>query len=256
VQRLFNGRDLTGFYSYLGRPNHKGKPYGKSYDPDKVFSVEGGLLRVSGEVPGVLETEKEYADYWLTVEYKWGEKTSGADAEGARRSAILLNIDGPDGAIRGAFPASFHAQLIEGATGDLFVASPEGEKHYSLTAAVEEKQTPKQTIAFYTPGAPRTTFVQGVIKRYPPGPPAHDTKGYHPVGDLERPTGEWNTLDCIVLNGKICIRLNDHVVNFATDATPAGGRIGIQSHGAEIYFREITLQPYLKHHGHGDQATN
>ena len=64
---------------------------------------------------------------------------------------------------------------------------PEGEQHYSLTAAVEEKQVSKQTIAFYTPGAPRTTFVQGVIKRYPPGPLAHDIKGYHPAGDLERP---------------------------------------------------------------------
>ena len=57
-----------------------------------------------------------------------------------------------------------------------------------------------------------------------------------------------------MLNGKIFIRLNDHVVNFATDVTPAGGRIGIQSHGAEIFFREITLQPYLKHHEQGEQA--
>ena len=75
--------------------------------PISVFSVEDGLLHVSGEVPGVLETEKEYSDYWLTVEYKWGEKTWAPDAEGARRSAILLNIDGPDGAIHSAVPAPF-----------------------------------------------------------------------------------------------------------------------------------------------------
>ena len=64
----------------------------------------------------------------------------------------------------------------EGSTGDLFVASGQGEQHYSLTAAVEEQQLPKATIAFYTPGAPRTTFVQGVIKRYAPGP-RHAAKG-------------------------------------------------------------------------------
>ncbi|HEX4146497.1 MAG TPA: DUF1080 domain-containing protein [Pirellulales bacterium] len=256
AQRLFNGRDLTGFYTYLGKPNRKAKPYGKGNDPDRVFSVEGGLLRVSGETPGVLETEKEYSDYWLTVEYKWGEKTWPPDEQEARRSGILLNIDGPDGAIHSAVPCAFFVHLIEGGTGDLFVASNQGEQHYGLTAAVELRPSLKQKIAFYTPGAPRTTFNQGLIKRYPPGPVGHDTKGFHPPGDLERPTGEWNKLDCAVLNGKIWIRLNDHVVNFATDVTPAGGRIGIQSHGAEIYFREITLQPYLKHREHGEQVAN
>ncbi|HEY1785135.1 MAG TPA: hypothetical protein VGG30_06270, partial [Pirellulales bacterium] len=49
--RLFNGRDLSGFYTYLGRPHPKSKVYGKNYDPDRVFSVEKGLLHVSGEVP-------------------------------------------------------------------------------------------------------------------------------------------------------------------------------------------------------------
>ena len=58
----------------LGPPASQSQAYGKNYDPDKVFSVEGGLLRVSGETPGVLETVKEYSDYWLTVEYKWGER--------------------------------------------------------------------------------------------------------------------------------------------------------------------------------------
>ena len=58
------------------------------------------------------------------------------------------------------------------------------------------------------------------------------------------PVGEWNTLDCVVLNNKIWVRLNDHVVNFAIETTPGKGRIGIQSHGAELFIREITLQPY------------
>ena len=153
AQRLFNGRDLTGFYTYLGRPHPKTKPYGKNYDPDRVFSVEGGLLHVSGQVPGVLETVKEYSDYWLTVEYRWAEKTGAPSGDLAHHSAILLNIQGDDGAIHGAFPCSFHAQLIEGTTGDLFIASGPGEQHYSLSAAVEERQLPKLTVAYYTPGA-------------------------------------------------------------------------------------------------------
>ncbi len=251
--RLFNGRDLTGFYTYLGHPHPKAKILGKNNDPDRVFSVKNGMLHVSGEVPGVIETEKEYTDYWLTVEYRWGVNDSLPASEAGAHSAVLLNIQGDDGIIRGAYPCSFHAQLIEGTTGDLFVASGQGEQHYSLTAAVEEKQALKLKVAYYTPGAPKTTFTQGVVRRYPPSASPHELSGARPVDSLEKPAGEWNTLDCVVLNGKIWIRLNDHVVNFATDVTPAGGRIGIQSHGADIFFREITLQPYAKHH---DQSSN
>ena len=58
------------------------------------------------------------------------------------------------------------------------------------------------------------------------------------------PTGEWNTMDVVCLNGKIWVRLNDHVCNFAIQSTPTAGRIAIQSHGAELWVREMTLQPY------------
>jgi Domain of Unknown Function (DUF1080) len=257
VQRLFNGRDLTGFYTYLGRPrdkSEKGKPYGKNHDPDKVFSVEKGILRVSGEMLGVLETDKEFSDYWLTVEYKWGEKTWPPDENDARRSAILLNIDGPDGVFHNAFPASFHVQLNEGVAGDFLIAAATGEEHYSLTAAVEQKQVGKQNVIYYTPGVPRSTFSQGVIKRYPPSPLFHNVKGWRPPVDLEKPLGDWNTIECASLNGKLLVQLNGKVVNFAIESTPSKGRIGIQSHGAELFIRQITLQPYTKHHEHGETA--
>ena len=87
VQRLFNGRDLTGFYTYLGKPSRKARPLGKNHDPDKVFTVQGGMIHISGEHLGLLETEKSYSDYWLTVVYKWGEKTWPPEENEARHSA-------------------------------------------------------------------------------------------------------------------------------------------------------------------------
>ncbi|HTU27715.1 MAG TPA: family 16 glycoside hydrolase, partial [Pirellulales bacterium] len=132
-QRLFNGHDLTGFYTYLGRLHHKGKPFGKNNDPERVFSVVKGELRVSGEMLGVLETEKEYTDYWLSLEYRWGERTHGNDAQGARRSAVLLNITGEDGVLHNSFPAAFDVQIVEGSTGNLFISSVPGQQTYSLT---------------------------------------------------------------------------------------------------------------------------
>src|SRR5262249_53329745 len=42
---LFNGKDLTGFYTYL-------RGLGKNNDPDKVFTVQDGAIRVSGQTFG------------------------------------------------------------------------------------------------------------------------------------------------------------------------------------------------------------
>ena len=57
---LFNGKDLTGFYTYLGSPKKGEKHLGKNNDPTKVFSVKDGAIRVSGEIYGCFTTEKEY----------------------------------------------------------------------------------------------------------------------------------------------------------------------------------------------------
>src|SRR5947209_11329511 len=65
---LFNGKDLTNFYTYL-------KGSGKNEDPKKVFTVKDGRIRVSGEVYGGLITAKEYENYHLVVEFAWGSQT-------------------------------------------------------------------------------------------------------------------------------------------------------------------------------------
>ena len=69
----FNGKDLTGFYTYLH--DHKYE------DPDGVFTVRDGLLRISGQELGGLTTRQEFGDYHLITEWKWGER----DVASARR---------------------------------------------------------------------------------------------------------------------------------------------------------------------------
>src|SRR5262245_32304807 len=68
VVKIFNGKDLTGFYTWL-------KGLGKNNDPDKVFTVQDGMIHVSGKTFGGFITEKEYENYHLITEFKWGEKT-------------------------------------------------------------------------------------------------------------------------------------------------------------------------------------
>jgi hypothetical protein len=71
VIRLFNGKDLTGLYTWLKGP-------GRNNDPQKAFTVRDGAIRVSGEGRGYVATERTYRDYHLIVEYKWGQRTDGS----------------------------------------------------------------------------------------------------------------------------------------------------------------------------------
>src|SRR6476660_828068 len=88
--KLFNGKDLTNFYTYL-------QGIGKNKDDKGVFTVKDGAIRVSGDIFGCFTTEKEYENYHLVVEFKWGTHTSGGRKDKAMDSGILLHCVGPDG---------------------------------------------------------------------------------------------------------------------------------------------------------------
>ena len=82
--QLLNGKNLDGWYSFLATK-------GKNNDPDKVFTVEDGLLHVSGKEFGYICTNKVYKNFVLTVEFKWGEKKyPPRDADTTRRDNGIL----------------------------------------------------------------------------------------------------------------------------------------------------------------------
>src|SRR5207237_834050 len=80
----------TGFYTHFQK-------LGKNNDPEQVFTVRDGMIHVSGTVFGYLATEKEYENYHLVVEFKWGERTGPRRKDQARDSGGLLDAVGPDG---------------------------------------------------------------------------------------------------------------------------------------------------------------
>src|SRR5437762_1218161 len=67
--QLFNGKDLTGLTTWLKDT--------KRDDPRKVFTIKDVAIHVSGDGFGYVATDKEYRDYHLSVEYKWGKRTDG-----------------------------------------------------------------------------------------------------------------------------------------------------------------------------------
>ena len=231
--KLFNGKDLTNFYTYLDK-------YKKNNDPEKVFTVANGMIRVSGEVFGGFVTEKEYENYHLVVEFKWGEKTGPKRTSNARDSGILLHCTGEDGAVGGYWLESIECQMIEGGTGDFILVK--GKNQPTMTATVEKRG--KEW--YYNPKGEAKMFSGGRINWFDREPEWKDIKGFRGKHDVEKPVGEWNTLECVCEGDKITNILNGTIVNMGTGASHTKGKILFQSEGAEVFFRRIELLPLKK----------
>lgn len=245
--RLFNGKNLAGFYTFLGAPKDGDDAYGKNNDPEKVFTVRGGTIRVSGKVRGVLVTDKPFANYHLLVEYKWGKKIWPPDEKRARTSGIALHCIGPDGAARNGFPQCVKCQIKEGSTGDFVLYNGDFKGGVSLTVEAEKRQVgqgKRRNFNYvYQTGQPLTTLTNGFFLRQ--GRPAtwKDVAGVPDEQGLEKGGDEWNTLECICDRDRITIILNGKTVNVGTKCSQTRGKIAIMSGGSEVFFRTINLTP-------------
>ncbi len=230
---LFNGKNLDGWYTFL-----KGK--GRDNDPNKVFTVQNGLLTISGEEYGCITTNDEYENNKLVVEFKWGKTTWAPRTDKAMDSGILLHSKGEDGGSSGIWMHSIECQIIEGGTGD-FIVVGDGTPAFSITSPVAPE---KQNGSFvFKPGGNLETIYGGRINWFDRDPDWKDEKGFRGARDIEKPVGKWNRIECIAKGGEISIFLNKKLVNRAVNVQPQKGRIQIQSEGAEILFRKVELTP-------------
>jgi hypothetical protein len=229
--QLFNGRDLTGFYTWL-RTHHYD-------DPNHVFSVKDGLLRISGEEWGGVTTKDEYRNYHLVVEWKWGGPNLGDRAGKARDSGILVHGAGEDGAGNGGiWLESYESQIIEGGTGDIIIVSPNGG--LSLTA---ETRTGEDGQLYWKRGGTPVTRSRGRIDWFARDPQWKDELGFRGAVNVENPVGSWNRSEVICRGDRLTNILNGQVMAEAYALTRSAGKIQIQSEGAEILIRKIELQP-------------
>jgi hypothetical protein len=234
VIRLFNGKDLSGFYTWL-------KDSGRQ-DPKKIFSVEDGMIHVTGEGLGYLATEKPYKDYHLSVEYKWGKRTDGSKY--VRNSGVLLHGIGPDGAANGAWMTCVECQLAQGCEGDLIVIRGKDAAGKVVPATITcEVQLGPDKKPRWKPGGTRTVYSGQQFwwsKHEPFFEELRDTRG---KADVASPLGQWTKVECICRGGRITIKINGSAVNECFDAYPAAGKIMLQNEGNEVYFRNVELRP-------------
>jgi hypothetical protein len=95
---LFNGKDLSGWDTYLAPPrDSNGKrisdqPIGLNNDPRHVFTVvtDGGesVIRISGDGTGAVITQKDYSDYHLQLMFRWGALQWGAKKHKKKDSGL------------------------------------------------------------------------------------------------------------------------------------------------------------------------
>jgi hypothetical protein len=230
---LFNGKDLSGFYTWLGSMPDGGEPMGRNRDPLKVFTVRDGMIHISGEVFGYLATEKEFENYHLTAEYRWGEKTFAPRTDKARDNGILFHMQGEDR----IWPQSIEFQIIEGGTGDaLFV----GGASMDFDPALESRLADSKA-KLLSPDGQR--IVNGRINWTKRSPQWKDVLGFRGPDDLELPPGQWNKLDLWCRDGTVEYYVNEVRVFEGRGADPRRGRILLQSEGAEIFFRKVEVHP-------------
>ncbi|MBD2754635.1 DUF1080 domain-containing protein [Spirosoma sp. BT704] len=241
-QALFNGKDLSGWETYLDRPystdktKDKASPLGLNNDPNHVFSVTmvDGLpaLRISGETFGGINTLTEFENYHFRLEFKWGTLKWPPKLNQPRDSGLLYHSIGAHGTPM-LWMESFEYQIQEGDCGDYWGVM-------NVLADISARKNDQDKYV-YQPAATPITFQDKT-----------------PVGrsclknpDSEKPYGQWNVLDlycfgdtCLhMLNGKVNLVLTHtrHLVNGQPEPLTKG-KIQLQSEGAEIFYRNISIR--------------
>jgi hypothetical protein len=241
---LFNGKDLTGWDTYIGPDlDDKGKPItgvpiGLNNDLKQVFTVvkQNGdrVIRISGENWGAISTKKQYANYHLQLQFKWGALIWGQKKGQKMDSGVLYHSVGKNGADYGAWMRSQEFQIEQGNCGD----------YWGVAGGMADipviKRYEKDYI--YNVGGMINTFAEGSkVGR-------HCLKGT----DAENPKGEWNTLDLYcngdtsihMINDKVMMVLyNSRQMDNGQPSALVKGKIQIQSEGAEIFYKDIKLLP-------------
>lgn len=218
----------------------KGTPIGLNKDPLHVFttSQEGEeiVLNVSGEIYGGLSTKKEYENYHLSFEMKWGARKYEPRLNDLRDSGVLYHAQEPHGQFWNVWMKAPEMQVQDTDCGDFFPLAGVG-----MDIRASKIKENGEEFWIYDP--------KGELRHIKSGPGGRCKR----IANYEKPRGQWNHLELIcignkayhIVNGKVVMVL-ENSVSFNENAAPTPltkGKIQFQSEAAEVYYKNIKIRP-------------
>ena len=248
---LWNGHDFANWHTYLGTPHDAEvdslgntiERYGLDNDPLQVITVskvdEENAIRISGEVWGMIFTEKVFNNYHLKLKVKWGEKMYPPRENGPRDSGLLYHGFGEPGSAEN-WMGSQELQIQEGDMGDYW---PVGDVEIDIPSVLY-----KDKIYIYNEDADLRTYHLAEILETATQDSIAKRRVLKAL-DAEKPHGQWNDVELIVMDGNSIHIVNGEVVmrlfnsRIGSSQKPLNsGRIILQSEGAEVYYKDIYIR--------------
>lgn len=174
----------------------------------ETWRLQKNILICSGHPIGVMRSEKQYENFVLHIEWKHIEA-------GGNSGVFVWSNANP--AEKSRLPDGVEVQMLE---------------LDWVNLNTKEGVTPP--IA-YVHGE---LFGVGGVKTVPDNPRGTRSKS---VENRCKGRGEWNTYDVVCVDGNIKLSVNGKFVNGISQSTQRRGYICLESEGAEIHFRNLTI---------------
>lgn len=225
--------------------NEKGElvqPVGYNKNVNNVFTVteENGepVLKVSGEYYGCVFTKQEFENYHLKLQVKWGNKKWVPRLNEPMDAGLLYHSQGKCGVdYWRTWMLAQELQIMEKSFGD----------YWNIANSQIEIKAVKQANGNYIFDRKSSFVLMGE------GTPI---KGYcQRSEDVEKPMGEWNTVELIcfgdksihIINGHVVMALRNSAYFDGKESRPLiKGKIQLQSEAAEVYYKDIQIKPIKK----------
>ncbi len=175
---------------------------------EDVFSINNGILRITGTPFGWLETKENYKNFIIKADFRYPE------VDKAVNSGIFLRINGTPA---GFLPRTIEVQLQPKSNTNMF-------GFYDMKLA-----------------APEDRF--SIVENHPMFKVMRTVKRYQDA--FCKDVTAWQTIEITCYEDFIMVRLNGRCVNCACQVENIPGKIGFQSEGGLIEFRNISITTEL-----------
>jgi len=170
-----------------------------------VFSFSNdGVLNCTGKPFGYLAAPSIYKNYKLSVEYVWPEGVEPTN------SGVFLRINAQPK--ESFLPRGIEAQLAHNSAGDLWAF------HGMRINGPKDRHTDNPNHEIVGP-------LCGVKR----------------IEGAEKQPGQWNLMEILVVDSLVVVTLNGKIVNWTNEADTTPGKVGLQSEGGPIKFRNFII---------------